>query len=155
MDRAETKKNAVEIARLVIVVSLVLAVTAVGCSHSSSPPTVKVRGKVTYKGQAVSEGTVTFQPTKPAAGNPLRPAVASLQSDGTYELATFGDADGVVPGEYAVTVRSASETSVENPKAPLVWKTPQKYADPTTSNLKATIAADSRGATELNFNLED
>ena len=137
------------------IAGLVLALLALGCSRNSNPPTFKVHGKVTYKGQPVGEGTVTFQPTKPAPGSPMRPAVGTLKPDGSYELATFSSGDGVVPGEYAVTVRSASETSVENPHAPLVWKTPQKYAEPATSNLKATIAADARGAMELNFTLED
>lgn len=63
--------------------------------------------------------------------------------------------DGAVPGEYAVTVRSVGDVSVENPSAPLVSKIPQKYADPAKSNLKAAIAAGSGGAVELNFTLED
>lgn len=141
--------------RRLIAASFVLMLLAIGCSRNSSPATVKVHGRVTYKGQAVSEGTITFQPTKPTPGSPMRPAVGTFNADGNYELSTFGGGDGAVPGEYAVTVRSVSDVSVENPRAPLVWKTPQKYADPAKSNLKATISAGSGGTLELNFTLED
>lgn len=156
MMKTNSRRNAVRTAGWIVGVSFSVAILAAGCSGGGSKPaTTKVHGKVTYKGQPVTEGTVNFQPAKPAAGSPVRPAVGMIQPDGTYELASFGGSDGAVPGDYTVTVRSASDQSVENPNAPLVWKTPQKYDDPAKSGLKATIPAGHSGSLELNFNLED
>lgn len=154
--RLNDRKSAVRTAGWIVGVSFSVAILAAGCSGGGSKPaTTKVHGKVTYKGQPVTEGTVNFQPAKPAAGSPVRPAVGMIQPDGTYELASFGGSDGAVPGDYLVTVRTAGDISVENPKAAPVSKTPPKYANPEQSGLKATIPAGHSGSLELNFNLED
>jgi len=156
MNSSSVRRIAARLVSWILGISVSLALVVAGCSGGGSKPTtIKVHGKVTYKGQPVSEGTITFQPTKPAAGSPNRPAVGALKPDGTYELSTFGGGDGAVPGDYAVTVRTGGDISIENPNAPQPSKTPLKYADPEKSNLKATIPSSHSGALELNFALED
>lgn len=135
---------------------LCVAVIVSGCSGGGAKPaTIKVRGKVTYNGQPVTEGTVNFVPASAKSGGPTHPALGTIKPDGTYEVSSFGGTRGIVPGEYVVTVQTFGDISLENPQAPRSSKTPLKYADPNTSDLRATIPANQRGALELNFELKD
>jgi hypothetical protein len=127
-----------------------------GCSGSSSLHTIPVRGRVTYNGQPVTQGTVTFLPREPAADAPRRPATGVIQPDGTYRLATLSPEDGAAPGEYQVVIVSiTSGPSPETPEAPEVWAIPKQYGNPMQTNLQATIPADAKGPLEFDFALQD
>src|SRR5262245_37091639 len=70
----------------------IAAVFSAGCP--SGPPTGEVRGKVSFKGQPVTEGLVTFlNPTEGGA------AEAQIKPDGTYVVE-----NPVVVGEYLVVI---------------------------------------------------
>jgi hypothetical protein len=86
--------------RLLLLLPLCL-VLAVGCKGSKNPSS-QVSGKVTYKGQPVSAGTVTFNLKE--GGN----YGASLKADGSYTVT------GLPAQEMIVTV----ETESANPKQP-------------------------------------
>lgn len=134
----------------------VVVIAVAGCSGSDRPTTVPVRGKVTYKGQPVTQGTVTFQPVKAAEGYPQRPATGTINSDGTYELATFENGDGAIPGEYQVAVISKTgEATVEEPNALEKWLVPQKYGDAGQSGLTASVSSDASGPLAIDFDLTD
>ncbi len=45
--------------------------------------------------------------------------------------------------------------TTEEPDRPKRWLIPEKYGLPSTSGLRATIPADTRGTLELNFTLTD
>jgi hypothetical protein len=127
-----------------------------GCKGTSHPKTIKVKGKVTYKGAPVSQGSVSFQPVKPAEGYPNRPATGILNSDGTFEMSSFEAGDGVVPGEYKVAIESiTSRPSPEEPDKPEVWAIPKKYGNAEEGGLTATIAPDAKQPMEMNFDLTD
>src|SRR5437588_13099655 len=64
-----------------------------GCS--SGPTKGEVHGKVTFKGQPVKEGTVTFLNTKEGGG-----AEAQIGKDGTYAVQ-----GGAVVGDYVVEIK--------------------------------------------------
>jgi hypothetical protein len=117
---------------------------------------------VTYNGEVVKEGTVTFYP---AQGG--RPATGRIRSDGTYVLSTFGDGDGALVGEYRIAVEAKSvvggppapkslkeeitPTSAANPTKPSIkWLVPEQYSSAESSGITATV---SRGENEINFNL--
>jgi hypothetical protein len=155
-------------------VSLLLFLVVVsGCGKSQTPSTVS--GKVTYKGQPVPSGTISFHRT----GEEQSGAYSfPLKSDGTYEGA------GLVAEEMIVTI----ETESANPKRSMPAynvrggggknpmadydKTmkergfkaaasadpsqyvpiPTKYANRKTSPLKAPLT---RGKNPLNFDLTD
>ncbi|OYV86570.1 MAG: hypothetical protein B7Z73_11525, partial [Planctomycetia bacterium 21-64-5] len=85
---------------------------ALGCSGQKGPATAKVSGLVTYKGQPVDGATVVFAP--PAGG---RPGTATTDAQGRYELSTYGDRDGALPGDYKVTVQK-TKTEGEVPDLP-------------------------------------
>lgn len=73
-----------------------LALAEGGCHRG--PEIVPVSGKVTYNGQPLKFGSVTFQPQK---GQPAR---GEIQSDGTFTLSTFKPGDGAVVGPHKVRV---------------------------------------------------
>ena len=79
--------------------SLSVLVLIGGCGPKEEhPATVPVHGKITYKGQPVPKGTISFQPDSGQT------ATAEIQSDGTYELATFNPKDGALPGHHKVMI---------------------------------------------------
>src|SRR5262245_20090346 len=104
----------------------------VGCS--SSPKTAMVRGKVTYQGKAVPNGTILF---KPASGPS---ATGELEKDGSYTLTTFRKGDGAVPGKYTVVIVAMQDTREALPEAraalppPII---PERYSSAATSELRA------------------
>lgn len=118
--------------------AVVLAVAAMfvcGCGAASSE-TAPVRGKVTYKGKPVPNGTITFVPAVGPA------ATGELQQDGSYELTTYRDGDGAVPGKHKVIVVAMRDMANLLPEqrsplpAPIV---PEKYTSLATSDLEAQV----------------
>ncbi len=118
-----------------------LALAAVaGCGEG---PASTVTGVVTLDDKPLDHGTVTFLPTEGGAG-----ATATITSDGTFEART-GSAEGLVPGEYIVTVQARTDPVVSHPDAePMPGKliTPERYSSSGTTTLKATIQS---GSNEL------
>lgn len=138
------------------VLAAAIVCTCVGCSGPSAPRTVAVHGKVTYRGQPVAQGTVSFQPVKAAEGYPLRPATGDIAPDGSYQLSTFAAGDGAVPGEYRVVIVSkTSEATLENPHAAEHWFIPEKYGNAEQSGLTAIVPADSAEDAPIDFDLTD
>ncbi|MFO0956565.1 MAG: hypothetical protein U0800_03750 [Isosphaeraceae bacterium] len=108
-----------------------------GCG--SGPEMGRVTGKVTYKDQPVTKGTVTFVPVDPSKG---RNATGSIMSDGTYTLQTENPNDGALVGDYLVSVTSREDELLDYiPKKPVPPKrlTPEKYESPAGSGLKFTV----------------
>jgi hypothetical protein len=107
---------------------------AAGCDRG--PETGSVRGQVTFKGQPVKEGLVTFlNPTEGGA------AEANINSDGTYAVA-----GGVVVGEYVVEIKPLVEIKDtdpgKSPPAPVEKPAPdipKKYRQQGLTPLRASI----------------
>jgi hypothetical protein len=112
----------------------------------------RVRGTVTYKGQPVKQGTISFVPrdaAKPGASSRIGP-------DGTYDLQTQEPGDGARLGEYRVIVSGYDPKildTVRAPGTPVERKTeiPKKYENADTSGLTATVKA---GSNTFDFPLE-
>jgi hypothetical protein len=109
---------------------------------------IPIRGEVFYKGaplKDVPQGLVRYLP-KSSDG---RQATGRIQADGSFVLTTQTNADGVVPGEYDITVsayttqpeltRQQVEASgglgVSQPRLLI----PEKYTDPKTSGISDTV----------------
>jgi len=111
-----------------------LTAGTVGCS--SGPATSPVKGKVTFQGKPVTEGTVTFlNPTEGGA------AEAQINKDGSY---TFQG--GVMPGEYLVVITPlmhiVDTDPGKSPPAPVekpASDIPQKYRQQGTTKLRASV----------------
>ena len=77
-----------------------------GCGGGGTPhlgKTVPVKGRITYRGKPLVQGTVTFEPEDTG-----REASGDIGPDGTFVLTTFTDGDGAVPGIHRVRVGNAA-----------------------------------------------
>src|SRR5262249_20719765 len=122
----------------------------------------RVSGKVTYRGEPVTKGSVTFTPMDQGSG---RTATGELQSDGSYTLTTATPGDGALPGKYRVSISAVEiDRSVTKgkpggmyrvdvlAKAPRKDLVPPKYGDPNTSTLAAEVKAEPN---TFHFDLSD
>ncbi|WP_152049567.1 hypothetical protein [Tautonia marina] len=137
----------------------------VGCSDGTGlPKRYPVSGNVTYNGQPVETGTITFAPVDPDSR-----AASGTISGGSYYLTTAIDGDGALPGEYRVSITSrdvnydAAMSGVQggSPKQDDVAKAfaeakdlvPAKYSLPDTSGLTYTVESGSNR--NVDFDLTD
>lgn len=118
-----------------------LVVLSEGCSDQSFNTTL-VSGRVTYNGEALVGGGISFFPVDRGNG---RPARTKINEDGTFEVKTLTDTPGLVPGTYRVSVALM--------KAPLFGATPEQlaaakanpmelpkhFSNPETSGLEFTV----------------
>ena len=132
-----------------------------GCGPSG-PEVIPIRGEVFYKGAPltdVPQGLVRYLP-KTSTGA-ARQASGRIQPDGSFIMTTFKDSDGVVPGEYNISVsaysssgglvsreQTESGTIVPGPKLII----PQKYTSPTISGLSDTVNSDHSGFKKIELN---
>ncbi|WP_164103681.1 hypothetical protein [Candidatus Laterigemmans baculatus] len=120
-----------------------------GCGPSRDPnlpPTAYVSGQVTYNGQPVNQGTVTFHPD--GVGNP---GVGLLDEQGQFELSTYAPGDGAVVGSHSVTIDIPPPLDGTSPED--AYSVPKPYTDPETTPLKVSVSED--GETEVQLVLED
>lgn len=86
---------------LTVGICFAFTVALTGCGGKLSP----VSGKVTYKGNVVTGGDLSFAPmvrTK-TDKEPGKSATGAVQQDGTYTLGTYGASDGAVVGRHSVS----------------------------------------------------
>lgn len=147
---------------------VLLATLVAGCGSSPDSnrlETKPVMGVVKFKGQPVSGATVTF-----LAKNKTPGSTGQTDAEGRFVMTTYEHGDGVVPGEYDVTIvkfetpPAESAVSVEDPNyqppaevAPEKVKPPKNllppiYAQPQTSKLQVSVGAE--GANDLLFDLQ-
>lgn len=133
-----------------------------GCGGGSDLDTQYVEGLVTVDGKPISGATVTFKPVTEGQG---ASATGYTDANGVYKLTAVavgnssaaGEPEaGTLPGEYYVGVTKSVQESPMNqeeayekgvpykpqdPYAPrkTIHEVPQKYNDPKTSGLKATV----------------
>ena len=129
---------------------LMFSVMLAGCG-SSGPEMARVSGKVTYQGQPLETGTVSFISTDPARPN----ASGTLGPGGLYQLQTREPGDGAELGEYQVVISDldpdAMNTALPGEPIQLSSKLPEKYQNPATSGLTRTVE---RGRNSFDFDLE-
>jgi hypothetical protein len=104
--------------------ALAIAAGLTGCGPGNGLTLGKVRGKITYKGQPVTYGMVTFAPDE-SKGTQGPLALGTIATDGTYIMSTEQSGDGAIVGSHKVGIIGldptpiATEASVdpeENPK---------------------------------------
>ncbi len=118
--------------------SLCLCMTVLlfmGCG-SGRPRTVPVRGKISYLGKVVPNGTIMFMPTSG------KEATGEIGPDGSFTLTTFEKDDGAIPGQYTVVIVARADMTNRLPEdrdplpPPIV---PMKYTSIATSPLRAEV----------------
>jgi hypothetical protein len=141
------------------VVAVMLLVSLSGCGVKPVP----VRGVVTLDGAPLAGASVRFVRDEHVATD--RPGVAVTKEDGSFELASFGAADGVLPGQYRVVVtkfkapplregKPADPETIRDEKMARLEKKfllPELavYADPATTPLRCTVPPDGPVTLEL------
>lgn len=102
--------------------------------------TVRSSGKVTYKGQPVSNGTVMFMPDE-SKGTVGPPAMGIITRDGSYVLSTETSGDGVIIGSHKVGITGLEVSPITGEEA-----APDPESDPEGFlKSKAKTAAIARG----------
>jgi hypothetical protein len=122
--------------------AVVTAAIALLVWPSGEPPKpVAVAGRVTWRGNPVSGGTIVFAPDY-RKGHTGELGMAVLDYQGHYEIQTDGK-PGLLPGWYAITVAPPGPS-------PSGW--PYKYHHPESSGLVCEVKQDGNAA--FDFNLE-
>jgi hypothetical protein len=134
--------------RRALVCLTVLIVFSAGCAQRVKLG--RVSGRVTYKGQPVPNGAITFLPSPSGP-----PATAAIRSDGTYALQTPDVGDGAVLGKHAVMITAlrvgpAMGPEEKDPLPPPII--PVKYGNTSTSGLTAEVQ---EGDNTIDFELLD
>jgi hypothetical protein len=133
--------------RVAVLPALVVAVflSLVGCGKKT--PSGEVSGHVTFKGQPVSEGRVTFESQQSGIADE-----ALLNNDGAYAIKK-----PLPVGDYQVYVIPLIVREKADPKGPVVGvekpalNIPDKYRRISTTDLKATVK---EGKNEHNFDMK-
>ncbi len=115
-----------------------LTIASMGCNRG--PEMAPVQGKVLYNGNVLQFGSVTFQPQR---GQPAR---GEIQSDGSFELATFRPGDGAMVGLHKVKIacyESQNPAAVKGPGEQRLGRSliPLKYTLFDQSGLTADVQA--------------
>jgi hypothetical protein len=128
--------------RLTLALSVAAGVSLLAsCGPSNGLNLARVRGKVTFQGQPIKNGTVFFMPDE-AKGTVGPPAVGSIVADGTFIMSTETAGDGVIVGNHMVGITGVEEgPSAEGEAAPDPQSDPANYM-----KAKAKAAAATRKA---------
>jgi hypothetical protein len=118
---------------------MVNAFSGCGFSAGSLAALVPAKGKVTYKGKPLSQGTIRFEPDGYG-----RMATGKLQSDGTFVLSTLKEGDGVVAGVHKVFITDLDKTLAKD-------RAFKKYMQSGSSGLTADVSPEN---TEFTFDLK-
>jgi hypothetical protein len=149
-------------AMIIGLAALSFAPTAPGCGDGLKPR-FPVAGTVSYKGQPVPKGTVSFAPADGSGEGAFGEIL-----DGSYRLTTHTTGDGAVPGRYRVSITSAEvitppaafdtdpnatpEAAVAKAQRTAKHRVPTRYASPDSSGLTAEVKPESNS---LDFKLVD
>lgn len=114
-----------------------------GCGDGR-PKRSPVTGTVSYNGTPLSIGSLVFIPV---GGGP--PAQGKISRDGLYEMGTFEEDDGVIPGKYKVMITALTspggsglpEDAVNGNAGP-VSVIPEWYGDLENSGLVVMVEED-------------
>ena len=126
--------------RLSFVFVMLSTIVLIGCSRSKLPPnpkTVQVKGRVLLEsGKTLDGGRLIFHNK-----DPKKAAIqgrADLESNGTYQVSTFGQDDGLMPGSYVVSIEPMSYKG-KSPKQVNADVIPKKFQKKDTSTLEVEV----------------
>ena len=115
------------------------ALGVVGCGKKADYGSIT--GRVTFKGQPVSEGQVVFFSVEPEEMHVYQ--AARIRPDGTYTV-KMSDGPGLVTGKYQVAVMppvvEGPGSKSAGPRSPRKYPDiPPRYRTPKTSQLSLTV----------------
>jgi hypothetical protein len=110
-------------AKPLLALSFVVIMLGLAGCNDSGLPTVSVRGKITFAGGPPPKpGSIAFAPMSVSEGLPHRPGMANFGTDGEFQVTSFRENDGLIPGTYQASV----DCWLQNPN-PSVPSTFEKY----------------------------
>ncbi|MCA9249222.1 MAG: hypothetical protein KDA42_19000 [Planctomycetales bacterium] len=134
--------------RNVLRLAAVLLALAAGCGESTDR--LHLHGEITYRGQPLEQGHITFLTTGPSSG----PVCGAVIRDGKFDIPT---AKGLKPGAYRVAISSPGGEAPQTPEeiaagasARALEMLPPKYNGETTLTAEVTAA----GPNQFDFHLE-
>ena len=142
-----------------VLTSAVLTVSVAGCGGGAFE-VVPAGGSVQFNGAPVSAGSITMVPVAAAGAEPGKPAKAELRADGTFELSTYGQFDGAIPGRHTVIYEgpegeeaeeAESETETADPNARKARNTAKQR---TALQVKAGTEVEVKSGSENRFVIE-
>ena len=86
-----------------MVASLLILLLPACTDEPDHPPLHPVEGSVTWRGEPAEGATVILHPQVPNDTSEPRPN-GQVAADGTFQLGTYGTADGAPVGSYGVTI---------------------------------------------------
>jgi hypothetical protein len=123
---------------LTVMIALLGACSGCGTSAGNAA-LIPVKGKVTYKGQPLTKGRVTFE-----SQDSGKRSTGKLEADGTFVLSTYTQGDGVVAGDYTVIITDVDKTLAKD-------RAFKKYMFRSYGKLAAKVTPEN---TEFPFNLD-
>jgi len=109
-----------------------------GCDRRDAPQTYPVTGDVKIDGQPLASGMVIFM------SESGRAAKGKL-NNGSFQLGTYVDDDGALPGRYKVVIVALDSVKMEGTHGyldrPVPSLIPARYASTETSGLEFEVAA--------------
>jgi hypothetical protein len=136
-----------------------MAGSVTGCGEDQAQ-VYPVRGKISFEGKPMAGGgSIAFMPLSSQEG---RTAGGIVKEDGSYEMTTYAEGDGSIPGEFRVVITQTADKEPEPtpdgqqpaaaPPTSLApaERIPPLYADPFNSPLKAKVEEKEN---EINFEL--
>lgn len=106
------------VSRGIIVSLLFVSCYCVGCSGSGGSvdklDTVPASGKVTVDGSPFGPGTLDLIPLDQTQDR-IHAASATVEDDGSFNVRTYEDGDGIVPGAYTVKLSVPLESASPAP----------------------------------------
>ena len=149
--------NACGVRRQPLLACMIASIFVAGCGGPSGPKTISASGSITYKGQPLEFGTVTFSPVDPN----VSVATSAPIVKGSYQTEK---GLGVTTGDYKVVINAQripadlNETS-KNKSKPAAkpggdFTIPQKYTSYKTTDLDLKVSAKDRSVSK-DFDLKD
>lgn len=129
------------------ILSLLILSPLAGCG-SGGLPTAPVRGKITFQGKPVPNGSVVTMPE-----GDMPSATGEIKPDGTYELTTYTAGDGAVLGKHTLMIMAVEDMSDKLPeeRSPTPGLiVPSKYTSFATSGLTIEVK---QGENKFDFEL--
>lgn len=131
----------------IVCVAAALALVS-GCFGGNAyPKTAPIKGVLTYQGKPLADANVSFIPS----GG--RPASGTTNANGEFELTTFAQGDGAIPGEHHVLVQKFTQPNSDQLYAEVKPAIPQKYSELKTSPLRENVPKE--GRLDLRIELQD
>ena len=104
------------------ILAALLGVAVVGCGPDK-PKLVTVTGKVVFKNEPLTAGSIWFVPDLGNAYQGEKPS-CQLQLDGSFTMRTYPFGDGVPPGAYKVMLSPELANRIKKPEYGDAAKTP-------------------------------